>query len=119
MKKEEVIDFINKEFKDGENIPDKFFEDYIMEEVVPHPYIDEGSCKVYKANGDFLCNCTSGLMFLDILCQIARNRLDGYFAVKNDIVYKISNNGQVDTLGKPQLFSMYDKYMEFLLDFRN
>lgn len=117
MKKEEVIDLINESFKDGENIPNSFFEDYIMDEVVPHPYIDEGSCKVYKPNGSYLCTCTSEIMFLNILVQIARNNLEGYFAVKNDVVYKINSNGKVDTCGKPALFNMYDKYMKFLMNF--
>lgn len=103
MKKEEIIDLLNSSYKD---------------EVIPHEFIDEGYCNVYKPNGEFLCKCNHELMFLDICCQIARNHLAGYYAVKNDVVYKIMTDGRVDVpKGKKPLFDVYNKYMKFLMGF--
>lgn len=117
MKKEDIIKFLNENFDDGENVPDEVFENNIMIDVVPHPYINEGSCKVYKPDGSFLCICYSELMFMDILWQIKKNRLEGYYAVKNNITYKINSNGFVENENNPRIFTKYEFYMKELMGF--
>lgn len=85
--------------------------------VVPHYNISEEPCSIYQPNGEHLCECGNELMFLDILCQIARSHYEGYYVIKNSIKYKINSDGKVDTKDKPPLFTKYDEYMKELMGF--
>ncbi len=86
------------------------------DKVIPHK-ISEESCKIYNPEGNPICYCDNELTFLDILCQIARNKYEGYFAIKKDLVYKINTDGRIDTKDKPPLFTKYDEYMKELMGF--
>ena len=87
------------------------------QEVIPHYNIIEDSCKIYKPDNSLLCVCDNELTFLDILCQISRKSLTGYYVVKNDIKYIIKSDGRVDTKDKAPLFTKYDDYTKELVGF--
>lgn len=87
-----------------------------QDKVIPHK-ISEESCRIYNSEGNPICYCDNELTFLDILCQIARNKYEGYFVVKNDLAYKINTDGRIDTKDKPPLFTKYDEYMKELMGF--
>ena len=87
------------------------------EEIIPNLHIDEGTCNIYKPDGSFLCTCCSELMFMDILWQIKKNQLEGYYAIKDNLIYKINPDGFVEAKNNPPLFTKYEFYMKELMGF--
>ena len=86
-------------------------------EVIPNFNIIEDVCKIYNPDDSLLCMCDNELTFLDILCQISRKRLTGYYVIKDGIKYSIQYDGRVDTKDKPPLYTKYDDYAKELANF--
>lgn len=103
--------------KNNEDISGKIRNICPPQEVIPHYNIIEEHCKVYKPDDSLLCVCDNELTLLDIQCQIARKKLEGYYVIKDGIIYKIFSDGRLDTKGKQPPFTKYDDYMKELMGF--
>lgn len=85
-------------------------------EVTPH-YIIENSYKLYNPNDELIVETANMLTFNDILLQIRKKRLCGYYVIDTDGT-KLNINEDGVVCGKNcHLFPIYDKQLRELCGF--
>lgn len=86
-----------------------------ISQVTPH-VIYENTVSVHEPNGELIAETNNILIINDMLIQIRRKRLNGYYIMSSENVrYDIDEDGRI--IGGKDLFNVYDEQLKELCGF--